>query len=108
MAGLFRCGPASVKAVRLGEVGLSYDTPFIFSEVNADVHHFVHDSNSSWGFSRSKMDRYHVGQRIVTRQPGPIDLNGNSDLEDITLQYKQEEGKLLYNYLCFFFFFIIN
>lgn len=32
----FRCGPASVAAVKRGEVKKSYDTAFQFAEVNAD------------------------------------------------------------------------
>lgn len=33
---VFRCGPASVVAVKLGEVQKPYDNAFLFSEVNAD------------------------------------------------------------------------
>ena len=32
----FRCGPASVAAVKRGEVKKSFDTAFTFAEVNAD------------------------------------------------------------------------
>jgi transglutaminase 1 len=52
--GRYRLGPASVVAVKRGEVGLLYDTPFVFSEVNADVMHWVQDPQSSWGFSLHK------------------------------------------------------
>lgn len=31
--GVFRCGPASVAAVRNGQVYLKHDTPFVFAEV---------------------------------------------------------------------------
>ncbi len=31
--GVFRCGPASVAAVRDGQVYLKHDTPFVFAEV---------------------------------------------------------------------------
>ncbi|KAG9333010.1 hypothetical protein JZ751_013886 [Albula glossodonta] len=34
--GTFRCGPASVTAVRSGLVYLKHDTPFVFAEVNSD------------------------------------------------------------------------
>lgn len=34
--GMFRCGPASVRAVRRGEVKKPYDNSFLYSEVNAD------------------------------------------------------------------------
>jgi len=55
---IYRCGPASVEAVRRGEVGFSYDTPFVFSEVNADVCHFQEDETSEWGFSRLRVNHY--------------------------------------------------
>ena len=54
----YQCGPAPVEAIRRGEVGLGYDAPFIFSEVNADVCHFMADPKSSWGFSRIKTNEY--------------------------------------------------
>lgn len=31
--GIFRCGPASLTAVRNGQVYLKHDTPFVFAEV---------------------------------------------------------------------------
>lgn len=34
--GAFRCGPASVAAVKKGEVLRAYDNAFLFAEVNAD------------------------------------------------------------------------
>lgn len=55
---VYRCGPASVEAVRNGKVGFLYDTPFVFAEVNADVCHFQEDVNSQWGFSRLRMNHY--------------------------------------------------
>lgn len=55
---IYCCGPASVEAVRKGEVGFLYDTPFVFSEVNADVCHFQEDDESDWGFSRLSINRY--------------------------------------------------
>lgn len=35
LTGFFQLGPASVEAVRKGQVGLSYDVTFVLSEVNA-------------------------------------------------------------------------
>lgn len=34
--GVYCCGPASIEAIRRGEVHMPYDTPFVFAEVNAD------------------------------------------------------------------------
>lgn len=31
--GTYCCGPAAITAVRLGEVYIKYDTPFVFAEV---------------------------------------------------------------------------
>lgn len=56
--GMFRCGPASLTAVRRGEVGYMYDTPFVFAEVNADICHFQEDENSPWGFSKLSINQY--------------------------------------------------
>lgn len=55
---MFRCGPSSVEAVRRGEIGFAYDTPFCFSQVNADVCHFQEDEQSDWGFSRLTINKY--------------------------------------------------
>ncbi len=55
---MYQCGPAPLVAVRRGDVGLGFDVPFIFTEVNADVCHFVADKNSSWGFSKTKLNTY--------------------------------------------------
>lgn len=54
----FRCGPAPVEAVRKGEVGFLYDTPFVFAEVNADICHFQEDELSNWGFSKLSINKY--------------------------------------------------
>jgi len=34
--GQFKCGPASVTAVKNGDIRAPYDTAFVYSEVNAD------------------------------------------------------------------------
>ncbi|KAG8296717.1 hypothetical protein J6590_051698 [Homalodisca vitripennis] len=49
-------GPASLEAIKKGLVGYQYDTSFLFSEVNADVCHFVEDDDSPWRFTRIKLD----------------------------------------------------
>nr|XP_023022029.1 hemocyte protein-glutamine gamma-glutamyltransferase-like isoform X1 [Leptinotarsa decemlineata]XP_023022031.1 hemocyte protein-glutamine gamma-glutamyltransferase-like isoform X1 [Leptinotarsa decemlineata] len=89
---VMRCGPASVAAVKKGEVGYLYDTPFVFSEVNADIMHFQEDEESDWGFSRTTINQYHVGRKIVTKKLGPTDDDGDSDLLDVTKLYKNPEG----------------
>ena len=55
---VYRCGPSPLEAIRRGEVGVGFDTPFIFAEVNADVCHFVRDPTAPWGFKKSKLNEY--------------------------------------------------
>ena len=54
----FQCGPCSLEAIRRGEVGFGHDTTFLFSEVNADLVHWIEDEQSDWGFSKMKSDNY--------------------------------------------------
>lgn len=88
---IYQCGPAPIAAVKRGEVALGYDVGFVFSEVNADVCHFVEDSTSSWGFSKTKTNTYHVGQLVVTKGIGHDSWNSDK-AENITNLYKHEEG----------------
>ncbi|XP_069113576.1 protein-glutamine gamma-glutamyltransferase K-like [Argopecten irradians] len=82
--GVMRCGPASLKAIKEGHVYLSFDTNFIFSEVNGD--------KVNWRvFKDGRMEvlsinEFAVGRNISTKAVG-------SDLrEDLTGQYKYPEG----------------
>ena len=59
-----QCGPASLVAIRRGDVGLNYDCPFVFAEVNADIMHWGEDEQSDWGFSRLKLDKFHIGRKV--------------------------------------------
>lgn len=49
---VYHCGPASVEAVRRGEVGFQYDTPFMYGQLNSELCHFQEEENSDWGFIR--------------------------------------------------------
>ncbi|XP_069807655.1 protein-glutamine gamma-glutamyltransferase 5-like [Dendropsophus ebraccatus] len=83
--GIYCCGPASVKAIKEGEVHLNYDSPFVFSMVNADcVSWTVYGTNKEKHFC----DPHLVGNRISTKSVG-ID-----DREDITHTYKYDEGTI--------------
>lgn len=35
--GIYRCGPASLQAIKEGNVHYNYDTKFVFAEVNAET-----------------------------------------------------------------------
>nr|XP_022901418.1 uncharacterized protein LOC111414340 [Onthophagus taurus] len=88
---IVKCGPASVEAIRRGEVGFLYDTPFVFAEVNADLCHYQEDPRSDWGYNRLFLDRYQIGRRIVTKRVDIDDDVGENDLWDITREYKNLE-----------------
>ncbi|XP_076596960.1 protein-glutamine gamma-glutamyltransferase 2-like [Chaetodon auriga] len=82
--GVFCCGPASLRAIKEGELTKKYDAPFIFAEVNADVVDLVQLSNGETiKFSGSTKS---VGQFISTKAVG------SDDRHDITHQYKYPEG----------------
>ncbi|XP_054571535.1 protein-glutamine gamma-glutamyltransferase 5 isoform X2 [Eptesicus fuscus] len=81
--GMFCCGPASVRAIKEGEVDLNFDTAFVFSMVNADC--------VSWLIHGGKEQRLHrdtnsVGNFISTKSIR------SDERDDITESYKYEEG----------------
>uniref|UniRef100_A0A3B3TLJ0 Protein-glutamine gamma-glutamyltransferase 2 n=1 Tax=Poecilia latipinna TaxID=48699 RepID=A0A3B3TLJ0_9TELE len=81
--GLFCCGPASVTAIRNGEVDLKYDVPFVFAEVNADSVYWLVSIEMKI-FS----DTVTVGQNISTKAVGSYQRT------DLTNTYKHREGGL--------------
>ncbi|KAJ6655544.1 hypothetical protein lerEdw1_005015 [Lerista edwardsae] len=82
--GMFQCGPASVMAVKQGNVLLNYDTAFVFTEVNADINRWVVYPNGS----RVKVycDTTSIGTHISTKAVG------SNQRVDITSNYKFPEG----------------
>ncbi|XP_040927643.1 protein-glutamine gamma-glutamyltransferase 2-like isoform X2 [Betta splendens] len=82
--GVFCCGPASLRAIKEGELTKKYDTPFIFAEVNADVVDMVRLSDGQLvqisGSTKS------VGCFISTKAVG------SDKRHDVTHQYKYPEG----------------
>ncbi|XP_018024988.1 hemocyte protein-glutamine gamma-glutamyltransferase [Hyalella azteca] len=89
-----QCGPASLEAIRRGDVGLNYDCPFVFAEVNADMMHWGEDESSDWGFSRLKLNQFHIGRMVLTKKVGydGDDENDENDREDVCALYKDPEG----------------
>ncbi|XP_030589927.1 protein-glutamine gamma-glutamyltransferase 2-like [Archocentrus centrarchus] len=82
--GVFCCGPASLKAIKEGELTMKYDVPFIFAEVNADVVDLVRLPDGQFvKFSGSTKS---VGCFISTKAVG------SEERRDITHQYKYAEG----------------
>ncbi|CAD7077040.1 unnamed protein product [Hermetia illucens] len=90
--GFYQCGPASLEAIRRGEVGFNYDVGFMLSSVNADFVKWKEDARCPMGYKRILCNTYHIGKMILTKRPWIFDPNGDKDREDITSIYKYKEG----------------
>ncbi|XP_056301500.1 protein-glutamine gamma-glutamyltransferase K [Danio aesculapii] len=82
--GTFRCGPASLAAVRSGQVYLKYDVPFVFAEVNSDKIYWQRNLDGT--FSQIHSEKKAVGHCISTKAVG------SDERVDITDVYKYPEG----------------
>ncbi|KAM7412244.1 hypothetical protein PAMA_021945 [Pampus argenteus] len=82
--GVFCCGPASLRAIREGDLTMKYDVPFIFAEVNADVVESLCLSTGKYVKFSTSTDS--VGRLILTKAVG------SDERHDITHQYKYPEG----------------
>uniref|UniRef100_A0A1S4H0X3 protein-glutamine gamma-glutamyltransferase n=1 Tax=Anopheles gambiae TaxID=7165 RepID=A0A1S4H0X3_ANOGA len=82
--GMFRCGPASVLAVKLGEVLKPYDNNFLFAEVNADKV-FWRYTGPHHPLKLLRKDVLGIGLFISTKAVG------RWEREDITSSYKFAE-----------------
>ncbi|XP_051562884.1 protein-glutamine gamma-glutamyltransferase 5-like [Myxocyprinus asiaticus] len=80
-AGIYRCGPAAVKAILDQKVDAVYDVPFVFAEVNADVRTMITRNGK---ILESRTDTKRVGALICTKQPGSMQM------QNITSEYKNE------------------
>lgn len=83
--GVFQCGPASVTAIREGDVHLAHDGPFVFAEVNADYITWLWNEDESR--ERVYSDTKKIGRCISTKAVG------SDSRVDITGLYKYPEGK---------------
>ncbi|XP_069792515.1 protein-glutamine gamma-glutamyltransferase K-like [Narcine bancroftii] len=82
-SGMYRCGPASLVAIRNGMVYLMYDAPFIFAEVNSDKVYWQRQADGT--FQKVLVQKKVVGHRISTKAVG------SDEREDITHLYKHPE-----------------
>ncbi|XP_062843515.1 protein-glutamine gamma-glutamyltransferase K [Trichomycterus rosablanca] len=82
--GIYRCGPASLMAIRTGQVYLKHDTPFIFAEVNSDKIYWQRNLDGT--FSNVHIEKNVVGHCISTKAVG------SDQRADITHMYKHPEG----------------
>nr|CAD7601167.1 unnamed protein product [Timema genevievae] len=83
---MFRCGPASVAAVKQGEVLRPYDNAFVFSEVNADKV-FWRYAGPTQPLKLLRKDVLGIGQLISTKAVGEFKR------EDVTDSYKYPEKR---------------
>ncbi|KAL2090584.1 hypothetical protein ACEWY4_012847 [Coilia grayii] len=81
--GIFRCGPAPVRAVRDKQLSMAYDVPFVYAEMNAEVHTFIVRDNESF---QVDVDTGRVGALICTKAVG------SSAPQDITANYKADKA----------------
>ncbi|XP_011473235.1 protein-glutamine gamma-glutamyltransferase 5 [Oryzias latipes] len=80
--GVYCCGPAPVKAIRSQRTDVPYDVPFVYAEVNADVHTIIMAQGKVINVSK---DTERVGALICTKAVGV------PRLQDITGSYKYVE-----------------
>ena len=85
-AGMSRCGPGSVAAMKKGDVTLPYDLKFIFAEVNADYLVWTVDS-STREMKVTSHDYHRIGKNVSTKAVG------SNQRHDVTHEYKHPEGK---------------
>uniref|UniRef100_UPI00358F213A protein-glutamine gamma-glutamyltransferase K-like n=1 Tax=Myxine glutinosa TaxID=7769 RepID=UPI00358F213A len=83
-AGIYRCGPASLKAIKNGMVYLAYDTPFVFAEVNSDRIYW--NQNKRGRLTPIWKVQNAVGHFISTQAVG------GKERADVTDLYKFAEG----------------
>lgn len=82
--GTYRCGPASLAAVRNGHVYLKHDSAFLFAEVNSDKIYWQRKVDGT--FAKIYSEEKTVGHFISTKAVGSNERN------DITHLYKHLEG----------------
>lgn len=82
--GMYRCGPASVLAIKHGEICFPFDAPFVFAEVNSDVVFYSRKKDGT--MEPVKVNKTHVGRMVLTKALGS---EGRRDIVD---QYKFPEG----------------
>uniref|UniRef100_A0A8C1N7J9 protein-glutamine gamma-glutamyltransferase n=1 Tax=Cyprinus carpio TaxID=7962 RepID=A0A8C1N7J9_CYPCA len=83
-AGIFRCGPAAVKAIYEQKVDAQYDVPFVYAAVNADVRTIIIKDRKILSTST---DTKRVGALISTKRPGSMLM------QDVTSEYKSEKDE---------------
>ncbi|MBN3308027.1 F13A factor, partial [Amia calva] len=85
--GMYRCGPASVQAIKHGNICYPFDTPFIFAEACSTALDIVYWKRNKDGTQEAiKVNTHHVGKMVLTKEVG------RDGSKDITESYKFPEG----------------
>ncbi|CAB1345391.1 unnamed protein product [Coregonus sp. 'balchen'] len=63
------CGPASVQAIKHGQICFPFDAPFVFAEVNSDVVFYSRNPRDGT-LEPVRVNSSHVGRMVVTKVPG--------------------------------------
>ncbi|XP_072206173.1 protein-glutamine gamma-glutamyltransferase 6-like [Excalfactoria chinensis] len=82
--GIYRCGPASTRAIKEGDVNLDYDSSFVFAAVNADCVTWIQHSKKRT--ERIYSNTRKIGKFISTKAVG------TNTRVDVTNNYKYPEG----------------
>ncbi|KAF3837190.1 hypothetical protein F7725_004654 [Dissostichus mawsoni] len=82
--GMYRCGPASVQAIKHGQICFPFDAAFVFAEVNSDV--VFYSRNKDGTMEPVRVNRTHIGRMVLTKSQGDMTRR------EITDQYKFPEG----------------
>jgi len=90
LSDVFCCGPASVRAIKEGELTFPYDIPFLYAEVNADVVEYIKLRDGR--VFKMEGSTVEVGKSISTK------ALGRDEREDITHNYKYPEGKATFSF----------
>ncbi|CAB3230840.1 unnamed protein product [Arctia plantaginis] len=81
---MYRCGPASLRAIREGDLQRPYDAAYVFAQVNADKVLWKY-SGEIQPLKLMARDSVSIGQNISTKAVGKMER------EDLTLIYKYPE-----------------
>lgn len=84
---IVQMGPASLRAIKEGDISLPYDTGYILAQVNADKLYKQQNRQGQWQVTG--FDQKSVGTRISTK------LVGMCNRHDITADYKYEDNAVL-------------
>ncbi|XP_027033999.1 coagulation factor XIII A chain [Tachysurus fulvidraco] len=82
--GMYRCGPASVAAIKHGQVCYPFDAPFVFAEVNSDLVYYSRNKDGT--LYPVRVNTSYVGRMVLTK--AVLDKGRR----EITGHYKFPEG----------------